>query len=82
MELEYISITKNPHYGARPEEFKGQVKYRSQHGTVEIQLDNKLSVEVLKLVAESITRASRDIADNLTAAVVEGAQDTNLLEQQ
>ncbi len=73
MELEWLRIERNPAYSARPGEYKGTLKYQGDHGTVEIPLDNALSNEVLKLAAESITRASKDIAQNLTAAVLEQA---------
>ena len=73
MEVEYVNIQRNASYDPRPGEYKGRIKFKGQHGEVEIQLDNKLSNEVLRLCAESLTRATKDLAQNLTAAVFEQA---------
>ena len=79
MELQYINIRRNESYEARPGQFKGTLQFKGKHGQVEIPLDETLSAEVLKLCSASLTRATKDLANNLTAAVFEQASD-NLLE--
>ena len=73
MELEHLRISQNPSYHSRPGEYTGNLKFKGAHGEVEIPLDNALSREVLKLCAESLARATKDIAQNLTASVFENA---------
>jgi hypothetical protein len=79
LKLQYIRITMNESWQANPGQYKGELKYNGQHGAVEVQLDEELSAEVLKLVGESLTRATKELVTGLSAAVFEGAS-TNLLE--
>ena len=72
MQLESISISLNE-YGQKAGTYDGRIKYRGEYGTTEIYLDAKLSEEVLKLCAESLVRATKELAQNLTAAVFESA---------
>lgn len=71
MKVEYIRIEEIPSYRPNAGAYEGQIKYRGEHGTIQIQLDAQLSHEVLKLVAESLTRATKELANDLTAAVFE-----------
>lgn len=73
MELERIIIERNSTYAPRPNEFSGKLKFCGSYGDVEIALDAKLSQEVLALVAVSLTRATKEIAEQLTASVFENA---------
>ncbi len=73
MELQSINISRTASYSPRPNEYEGTITIKGQHGTIQVILDNKLSSEVLKLCADSLTRATKELAQNLTAAVFENA---------
>ncbi len=66
MELESLHVNQES-YGPRKGEYTGTCKFKGQHGTVEIMLDHAFSSSLLKLVADSVVRASKDLAQNLTA---------------
>lgn len=54
-------------------EYVGTLKVSGQHGDIQIQLDAQLSADVLKLCAESLTRATKELASSMTVAVFEAA---------
>lgn len=70
MILEYLRVERNASYAPRPGEYKGTMKFQGDHGSVEIPLDEELSQEVLKLCAESLTRATKTLASTLTAEMI------------
>jgi hypothetical protein len=70
--LRYLNVTVCD-YGPDKGTYSGEVKFAGEHGTVNVKLDHALSAEVLKLCAESMTRATKELADNLTAEVFEQA---------
>ncbi len=71
MQLEQISIQRNPSYHDFPDLFTGRVKFKQPGGgSIEIPLDHELSEKVLKLCAESIVDASKMFAQTLTVATL------------
>ena len=53
--------------------YDGVICFTSEQGSVSVKLDNELSNQVLKLCAESMTRVTKELADNLTASIFEQA---------
>lgn len=78
--MQSLHISRNESYEALPGQYKGRVSYKGQHGSLELPLDERLSEEILKLVADSIVRASKDLANQLTAATITQAAAGQLLE--
>lgn len=79
MELSNIEIHKRQSYEGGSGTYLGKIKIIGQYGEVVINLDQQLCADVLKLCAASLVRATKDIADNMSASVFEAATD-NLLE--
>ena len=59
-------------YGSAKGQLEGRIEFAGPYGNVTIPLDETLSLEIVKLCAAGITRMSRQIAEELTADVVEG----------
>lgn len=70
MELTSITIQRNNTWDPHPENFTGKVAYKSKHGEVTVNLDPKLSQEVLKLIADSLVRQSKIFAKDITAETI------------
>lgn len=67
--LQNLSLSIQESYEPNPGAYKGRIKFRGVYGEIEIQLDTKLSAEVLKLCADSLSRATKELASTMTAAV-------------
>lgn len=75
LKLSHLGITQDY---MSPGAFTGQLTFESGQGSVTVKLDNALSAAVLSLIASSMVRATRNLADTLTAQVFEQAS-INLL---
>jgi hypothetical protein len=67
MELETIRIQRNPSYHDRPSDYTGKVKYKGDHGEVEINLNAETSRRVLDVVAAQLVETTKELAQNITA---------------
>jgi len=71
MRLNKLSIHRET-YGPSMGKLYGKIEFEGPHGKIEIPLDEVLSQEIVRLCADGITRMSRDVAENLTADVIDG----------
>lgn len=70
MQFESMHVTRNT-YGPRQGEYSGTMCITGYYGEIHLNLDGKLSAEIIKLVAESLVRASQDVANNMTKDIIE-----------
>lgn len=73
MQVERLEVHRRESYEEGVGTFKGTLRVKGAYGGIELILDSQLSEDVLKLCAESLTRATRELAQNMTAAVLEQA---------
>lgn len=71
MQLNKLHITRSE-YGQDKGQLHGHVEFAGPHGKVELPLDEILSQEIVSVCAEGIARMSRQIAENMTAEIIEG----------
>jgi hypothetical protein len=69
MILTSLNIYKNDSYMPNPDGYRGSLSFKNQYGDITLQLTADLSAKILALIGESAVQATRDIAQNLTAAV-------------
>lgn len=60
-------------YGPNQGRYTGTATFKGQYGGVEIVLAPDVSEAVLKLCADSLVANARDVANNLTAQIIEQA---------
>lgn len=73
MRLKSLTISRND-YGYCDKEkdvLYGSIEYSGQYGEVKGNLTQQHCAEIIKLVAKAIVATSQDIANNLTAEVLE-----------
>lgn len=51
---------------------RGHVEFKNELGTVELNLDDKLSKEVMAVCADALVRVSKQAAEEMSAQVLEG----------
>ena len=80
MRLESLTIRKT---WAHEKEtgYKGEVLFVGPLGKVQLNLNHDLSTRVLAVLAEEVTAASRMIAEELTASVIEQVAETPAIEE-
>lgn len=69
MELKSMMINRVG-YGTTEGELRGKVTFVSKFGEIELALDNQLSSEIVGLCADGIARASKHVAEQMTAEVI------------
>ncbi len=69
MQLQKIYITRDE-YGPNKGRLSGKVEFTGQNGAVVLPLDDDLSKQVIAVCADSLVRASKDLANNLTAEII------------
>ena len=67
--LESLEITFQ-HYGADEGKYTGSLAFKGHYGRISITLDPIISEKVLTLCAEALVENARQVADNLTASVI------------
>lgn len=65
MQLSNLSIFRNGSY------FNATVTFQGEYGEVKLQLDKKMSDEVVQVCADAIIRASRTVAERMTEATIQ-----------
>lgn len=70
MKLEQLIISHQS-YGVHAGKYTGTASFKGQYGGVDIVLSPEVSVEVLKLCADALISNARDVANNLTAQIIE-----------
>lgn len=78
MKIERIVISEVPSYKPLAGSYEGEIKFVGSHGTIEVQLDAALCATVLKVCADSLVKATKELAQNMTSEVFESASN-NLL---
>jgi len=71
MRLEEMHLYR-PGYGSDKGQLRGKVKFASKYGEVELALDEETSAQIVKLCADGIVRAGREIAKVMAADVLDG----------
>lgn len=75
MKLESLSISPvsswEPNY--KEDSYKGRIKYVGQHGAIEINLTPEFTKKLIAIIAEDLVVASKEVANNLTADVLNHA---------
>ena len=72
MEFESLSLTKET-YGANKGRIVGRIEFRGVFGSVGLSLNPEAAQAMLKIVAEQMVEASKTLATNLTAEIIEQA---------
>jgi hypothetical protein len=72
MQLENLSIRLRNSWepGYKEGSYQAMIKYKNKEGTIELQLTPTLTAKILNVVAEDLVVASKEIATNLTSAVI------------
>ena len=70
IQLTRVMISRNE-YGQAKGRLTGAVEFKGPHGKVELPLDEEMSREVVRLCSEGILRVSRQVAEEMTADVLE-----------
>lgn len=78
MQLESITIARQL-YGDDAGKLTGTVEFSGNHGRIKINLDEDTSREVVKLCADGIVRAARELSTNLIAETLDATDETLLL---
>lgn len=78
MKMTYLMIQEMRSYapGYKPGSYVGEITYEHQTGSVKLNLTPELSTKILAIVAEDLTAASKEVALNLTSAVITQPQIT------
>lgn len=71
MRLESLRITLDE-YGEHKGKYTGKACFKGQYGGSEIILSPSVSQAVLRLCAEALLENTREMANNMTAEVIEG----------
>ena len=68
-------------YGANKGRFEGRAFFENEsEASIEIPLDNSISIAVLKVCAEHVVQAGKDVAKMMVADVIEATVSNNLIE--
>jgi len=70
MKLEQLALTYCT-YGVNNGKYTGAAKFENQYGSIELTLSPEMSAQILQICAEALVANSREVAANLTAAVIE-----------
>jgi len=71
--LKRFEVNRNPSYVSEPGSYSGEVVFDNDGSSIKIRLDAQLSSEILKLCAESMTRATKALANDITAQIINQA---------
>ena len=72
MKLEELHIHGNHRYSSNTG-YSGSIKFSGGRGTVELKLDDTLSRRILAICADEMVIASKRVARELTAEIIEQA---------
>ncbi len=67
--LESLQVSMN-NYGANEGKYTGTVQFKGHYGSIELTLAPSISEQVLALCADALVENARDVANNLTAAII------------
>ena len=70
MQLERLSLRLST-YGADIGKYTGTASFRNQYGEINLLLTSELSNRILQVCAEELVAASKETAQNMTAAILE-----------
>ena len=70
MRMGYLSV-QHQDWGPLKGKYKGTVTFLNNQGTVAIVLSHEASQKILDLCAEALVTQAKEVAQNLTAAIVE-----------
>jgi hypothetical protein len=72
MRLEQLHVSRDA-YGETKGQLRGRVEFTGSYGKVELALDEELSLRIVRICADAIVAASREVAEKMTAEVIEGS---------
>ena len=72
MELESLYLRKEP-YGAKKGQMTGDIVFSNDGGKITLVLTAENSREILRICAERLVEQSREVATQMTAAIIENA---------
>ena len=75
MKLVKLTVRRRESYEKMAGTLVGELQYSGMVGSVTIELDEELSAGVLKLVGESMARATAALADQMTAQLAPASAD-------
>ena len=67
--LESLSVNRCT-YGSEEGKYTGSLAFRGHYGQISITLDPIISEKVLALCADALVENARQVADNLTATII------------
>jgi len=67
MKLQSLNVSRGWQEG---NPLKAVVTFKSEHGDVTLNLDEELSAQILEVCAGEIVKASKQVAETLTAEVI------------
>lgn len=74
MILESMNIRRK-NWGANEGKLCGEITYKNPNGEVTIVLTNELSNKLIAIIAEDMVVATKELAMNLTAAIINQVAD-------
>lgn len=72
MELERLYLTKET-YGAHKGKISGKITFQGSAGEITLVLTHENAHEILRICADRLVEQSKEIAMNMTAAIIENA---------
>ena len=67
--LESLQVSMNT-YGQNEGKYTGTIHFKGQYGAIELVLAPSISEHVLALCADALVENAKDVANNLTAAII------------
>jgi len=72
MQLDKIYITRSD-YGQNKGRLSGRIGFKGACGNIELTLNESLSQKIVAICADEMVAASKDIAANMTAEIINAA---------
>jgi hypothetical protein len=75
MKIASLNISERQTYepGYRPNAYKATIKYKGNYGEVTVNLTPDLTTKVMRVIADELVAASKEIANDLTKEIIEHA---------
>jgi hypothetical protein len=78
MKLQNLRISEIPSYMLEAGNYEGEITYANEKGKIQLNLSSEQVARILPILADALIESSKEVANNLTAAVIE--QSAKLLE--
>lgn len=70
MKMKELHIEEIPSYVDSSGNYRGKIKFSGNNGVVEIHLNHERIKKILAVVADALVETSKDVAENLTAEII------------